>query len=221
MDLTDYARILIRRGWIMLLLAVLVAAGAGFLSSRQTPVYRSTQKVLIQPSRNDFGLTEATTRLLNSYAEYLRSEFIAQKVITTLQLDVTARDLLGRVTIAPVQISLLIQIDVDDENGDAANDIAREWGNELVRYRDEENQKVRREDQINARLQDVARYELNRPRPLINAAAGAVLGLLLGAVVIFVLEYMESSVVRHRQDLERVLDLPVLATMPDIEGFKK
>ena len=55
MNLIDYGSILIRRGWIMLLLGI-IAAGAAFIFSRQmTPVYRATQKVLIVPSRSDFG----------------------------------------------------------------------------------------------------------------------------------------------------------------------
>jgi capsular polysaccharide biosynthesis protein len=32
-----------------------------------------------------------------------------------------------------------------------------------------------------------------------------------------VLEYLESSIVRRREDIERALDLPVLATIPDME----
>ena len=35
--------------------------------------------------------------------------------------------------------------------------------------------------------------------------------------VVFVLEYVESSIVRRREDIERVLDLPVLASIPDME----
>jgi capsular polysaccharide biosynthesis protein len=67
-------------------------------------------------------------------------------------------------------------------------------------------------------LQDVARYTLLRPRPLINAAAGAILGLLLGGIIVFVLEYLESSIVRSREDVERSLDIPVLAAIPHMEG---
>lgn len=217
MNLIEYARIFIRRGWIILLLAVIAAGSAYFLANRQTPIYVSTQKVLILPSRNDFGLTEATTRLMNSYVEYLNSEFLAQEVINQLQLDMTAQNLKENVFIVADSLRLMIQIDVKSTNGDLANDISREWGNELVRFREEENQKVRREDQINARLQDVARYSLDSPRPLINAAAGGILGLLLGAIIVFVLEYLDSSVVRRREDLERVLEIPVLATIPDAD----
>jgi capsular polysaccharide biosynthesis protein len=217
MNLIDYIRILVRRGWIIVLLAVIAAGSAYFLSARQAPIYKSTQKVLILPSRADLSLTESTKGIMNSYVQYLDSEYVAQEVINKLQLDMTAAALKGNARFKADTLRLFIQIDVYSTNGDLANDIARTWGEELVRFRQEENQKVTRQDQIDARLQDVARYSLDRPHPLVNAAAGAVLGLLLGGVIVFVLEYLESSVVRRREDLERALDMPVLAAIPDVD----
>lgn len=214
MNLLEYGRILWRRGWIMVLLAVIAAASAYFLSSQQTPIYRSTQLVLIQPSRNDLGLTEATTRLMESYVVYLNSSDRAQEVINTLNLDMLARDLQGKATIAANRNNLTVQIDIDLPDGELANDVARTWGNLLVQYRTAENQTVRQEDRIDALLPDGARYRLLQPNILINTLAGAIIGFLLGGIVVFVLEYLESSVVRRREDIERQLELPVLATIP-------
>jgi len=42
-----------------------------------------------------------------------------------------------------------------------------------------------------------------------------VLGAIVGVIIIFVLEYLESSVVRRREDLERMMEIPVLATIPE------
>jgi len=219
MNLIDYGRILIRRGWIMLLLAALAAGGAYFLSTRQTPVYRSIQKVLIQPARIALSLTESSRSLLNSLREYLHSSLRAAEVIDSLKLDMTPLQLLENVDIVAVPISLSIEIAVDLPDGELANRVARAWGERLVLFRDQENQESRREDQVNALLQDNPQYSLLQPRPTINAAAGGVLGLLLGGIIIFVLEYLESSVVRRRDDLERGMDIPVLAAIPvDMEG---
>jgi capsular polysaccharide biosynthesis protein len=88
----------------------------------------------------------------------------------------------------------------------------------LVRYRSSENQTVRQEDRINALLPDSARCGLQSPRPALSAAAGAVLGAVLGLVVVFALEYLESSIVRRREDVERVSGLPVLAVIPGGEA---
>jgi capsular polysaccharide biosynthesis protein len=37
-------------------------------------------------------------------------------------------------------------------------------------------------------------------------------------MIVFVLEYLESSVLRRREDVERSLALQVLAAIPDFEG---
>ena len=61
---------------------------------------------------------------------------------------------------------------------------------------------------------DTATYGLHTPRTRINVLAGAILGLLLGGTVVFVLEYLESNIVRRKDDVERFLNLPVLAAIP-------
>lgn len=215
MNLIDYGRILLRRGWIMILLAILTAASAYLISRQQTPVYRSTQLVLIQPARTDLGLTEALIRLMQSYRVYLSSTDRAQQVIDTLDLDMTPVDLLAAATFTADSNRFTMQIDIDLPDGDMANDIAYEWGSLLVQYRNRENQTVQQSDRITALLVDRPQYGLLRPNVPINTAAGGLIGFGLGAVIVFVLEYLESAIVRRRDDVERSLGLPVLSTIPE------
>ena len=218
MSLMEYGRIIIRRGWILLLLAAIAAGSAYFLSKRQSPIYRSTQLVLISPARNDFGLDQASKSLLPSYVVFLDSEDRAREVITQLQLDMTPGQLRSNTTVAADLSRRVIQIDVELADGNLANDVARTWGELLIQWRNAENQRVRLEDRINAVLPDSARFGQIRPRPVVNALAGAILGVLLGSVFVFILEYLESSIMRRREDVERVLNIPVLAAIPDPEG---
>jgi capsular polysaccharide biosynthesis protein len=155
--------------------------------------------------------------MMNSYQVYLRSTERAQEVIDTLKLDMLADDLLNDVEIVSNRDNLTIQIDVTLPDPQIAGDVARTWGDLLVRYRNEQNQTARQEDRVSATLPDRAQVGLFAPRPAISAAAGAVLGLLLGGVVIFALEYLESSIVRRREDIERAIEIPVLAAIPDME----
>jgi capsular polysaccharide biosynthesis protein len=216
MNLTDYVRIFLRRWWIIGLLVVLSVASAYVLSKAQTPVYRASQTVLIQPSRIDFGLAEATTRLMRSYVVYLNSNDRAREVIDALQLDMLPAELRGNVTIDTDESSLALEIDVDLPDGDLAVDIARQWGILFERWRNEQNQRTRYEDRINVELidVDVATYSQIRPSTTINVIAGAVLGLLLGGIIVFVLEYMESNVIRGQDDVTRSLDMRVLGAIP-------
>ena len=214
MNLMDYGRILARRGWIMLLLAVLVAVAAYLFSTQITPIYRASQQVLLVPSRSDFGLTQAAIQLLNQRASYLRSDIVAGRIIDALSLDMAPEFLRSRTTIAPNRDSLLIQIDVDLEDPDEAARIATAWGTALIDYQNELNQTARSEDRVRAQLQDYARANLYSPNTRINAIIGAVAGFLLGGIVVFVLEYLESAIIRRREDLERSGELRVLAAVP-------
>lgn len=221
MNLLEYGRIVLRRGWIAILLAV-IAAGAAFLFSTQmTPVYRSSQSILVLPSRSDWGLTQAAVQLLESRVAYLQSDQVAASVIDSLQLDMTPGFLRSRTTISTNRNNLTIRIDVDLEAPDDAsaariiNPITAAWGDELIRWQNELNQQAQQQDRIRTQPQDSPQVALLRPNLRTNALIGAVGGLFLGVVIVFVLEYLESSIIRRREDVERGMQLNVLATVPD------
>lgn len=214
MNLVDYGTILVRRGWMIILLAV-IAAGAAFLFSRQLePIYRATQKVLIVPSRSDFGLTQAAIQILNNHVAYLDSSLRAAQVIDRLQLDMTPAQLRSDVTIAADRTSLVIQIDAEHKAPGEAARIAEAWGQLLLEYRNDLNQQARREDRIEARLQDNPVPFRASPNLTVNTLVGLLAGGFVGAVIAFALEYLESSIVRRREDVESAVGLPVLAAVP-------
>lgn len=214
MELRDYFRILRQRGWLILVLMALTAAAAFGFSRIQTPVYESTVRMLVSPSRTDFGQAQAAKTLLSSFEQRLYSSYQAQKVIDTLQLDMTAGDLLGDVRVASDGNSFVISLSVENTDPDLANDIARAWGNELIRWRNEKNDGLDKADWITVEFIDDPQAGLDRPNTKINTAAGAVFGLLLGVAIIFLLEWLASGVMRRREDVERYLDIPVIGSIP-------
>ena len=218
MPLGEYFRILRRRGWIIVLLACLTAASALVFSTVQNPVYRATVNVLVQPARTDFGLAQSAKLLLDSYVAFLDTDNSAAAIIQDLQLDMLPETLRADVSIAAEAQRFLITIEVDNENGDAANDIARKWAELLVQWRNDENQKQRREDRVTALLLDAPRYLLDHPRRGLNTAAGGVLGILLGGLLIFFLEYWDAGILRTRADVERQLNLAVLGAIPAVSS---
>jgi capsular polysaccharide biosynthesis protein len=216
MSLSDYVRILGRRGWIIPLLALLTALSAYVFSIVQTPIYKSTVLVSIQPARPDFGLTSSARDLLRSYVSVIDTDTFAQKVIDdpNIQLDVTASDLRSDVTIASDASRFVIQIDVENQNPEVANKIAQKWAELLADWRNTQNQKVRQEDYVDALIIDPPKASLDSPKTRINVLAGGILGALLGGVVIFVLEYLEAGILRSPQDVEHALALSVLGAIP-------
>lgn len=220
MNLVEYGYILLRRGWIMILLAVVAAAAAYVLSQQMTPVYRSTQVVLMIPSRSDWGLTQAAGSNLENRVAYLNSDLIAADVIQALALDMTPGELRAATTITPQQGNLTIRIDVDMEATDdqtaaeLINPISHEWGQQLIQWQNALNQEAERTDRIRAEFQDNPQLSKLSPNVMINTAIGGVGGFLLGAVIVFLLEFLEANMVRRREDVERMTDLRVLATVP-------
>lgn len=214
MALSDYFRILKRRGWIIILLAVLTA-GAAYGFSRIQPVeYESSLKLLVSPARKDYGQSQAARELLGNYEQWLHSSYRAQRVINSLQLDMKADELLGDVTVASDRLGLIVQLNVENTDPDLANDIARTWGNLLIQWQNEDNDRNLQADRITIEFQDDPKVVGVTPNVNVNTAAGAVFGMLLGIIVIFVLEWIESGVVRRAEDVERYLEIPVVGRIP-------
>jgi capsular polysaccharide biosynthesis protein len=220
MNLIDYGRIILRRGWIAILLAVVAAVAAYAFSQVVTPIYRGTQTILLVPSRSDNGLTLATVQLLNNRRTYLASSLRAQEIIDNLALDYTAGYLLEQATIAPNRDNITIQIDVDlpaNSIGEAQAlliPIVSEWGQLLIDYQNDQNQAARQEDRIKAEVQDNVQVYQLQPNERIYTLIGGIAGFFLGIVLIFILEYLESNVIRRREDIEKALGINVLAAVP-------
>lgn len=215
MELGDYLAIIRRRGWLILLLAVLTSAAAFGFSKIQTPVYQSSLRMLVQPARTDFGQAQAAKQLLRGYVQWIHSSYRAAKVIDELKLDMTPEQLLSDIEVASDDSSFVIQLNVENTDPNLANDIARTWGNTFIQWRIDDNATQRKEDRVDAEFIDDPQAGLDRPNIKINAAAGAIFGALLGTIIVFVLEWIESGVVRRSEDVEKYLDIPVIGTIPN------
>jgi capsular polysaccharide biosynthesis protein len=214
-ELNDYIRILRQRGWVIILVAVLTAGAAFGFSEMQTEVYKSSLRLLVLPSRTDLGQSLAAKELLRSYEQWLRSGYRAQRVIDILQLDMRAEQLLADMTVASDNSSFVILLDVENTDPNLANDIASTWGNLLIQWINENNDELRKEDRITVEFIDAPQAGLDSPKTKINTAAGGVFGALLGVIIVFILEWIESGIVRRTEDVEKYLDIPVIGSIPN------
>jgi capsular polysaccharide biosynthesis protein len=210
----EYIQVLRRRGWIILMAAVITAISAFIFSKLQTPIYRSSVEVTIQLARPDLSLTSSAKQILRSYAHSMLSETRAQQVIDALGLFMTPRDLKGNVKIVADDSIMVIKIDVDNPDGETANRIANTWAILLVQWRDEQNALQNKEDRIFAAVIDPAFYKLLRPKTTVNMAAGGVLGMVLGVLTIFALEWLEAGVIHDPGTMEAETGLTLIGIIP-------
>jgi capsular polysaccharide biosynthesis protein len=217
MELTDYLRIFRKRGWIVLLVALVAAASAFGFSKLQTPVYSASVKLSVNPARADWGLSNTTKDLLRNYAENIRTHKMAQEVIDRAQLDMDTTALLGKLFVSPAADTFTVQIEVRDTDPEVAMTIAQTMAEVFVEDRDTWNQKQDKRDQIDVTVLDNVwnlGYQKYSPNTKINTVAGGLFGLLAGLLVVFFLEWLEQDVIRSAGDVERVIGVTVLGSIP-------
>ena len=87
MELRDYLQLAKRRGWIVILVAVVAALSAYLFCRLQTPLYRSTMQLTVLPARADLGLTQSTKTLIATYNSVVFSRANAGEIASELNLD--------------------------------------------------------------------------------------------------------------------------------------
>ena len=214
MEFGDYVRILRKRWWIIVVAVVFTAGSALVFSKLQHPEYTSTAEIVIEPARPDWGLAQSAKMLLRTYMTVAHSYSWAQAVIEEMDLPMTPEQLRNNAHFAAEDDRMVIKLEIEAYDGDQANDIARTWAEQLVQWRDNQNQQQRKEDRVYAYLRDQPRYAQSWPKTKVVTAAGGIFGLVIAGVVIFFLEWLEAGVVRTPQDLERQLNLAVMGTIP-------
>ncbi len=131
MELKQYAALLLRWLWLILLGTMLAAAAAFAVSSYSTPVYEASTTLLINqaPASSaspDYTSLLTSERLARTYAELLQKRPVFQEVIDTLDLAISPGDLAANVRVTAVRDTQLIVVTVEDTNPDQAAAIANE-----------------------------------------------------------------------------------------------
>ena len=215
MEISDYLKILRKRGWIIIALALLAAGAAFGISKVQTPIYKAKATVSVVPARPDLGLGMTAKDLLRNFAVNIKTHKMAREVIDQAQLDMSTYDLLAKVEVNPVGDQFMIEISAEDQEPEVAKAISLAFANKFVDERSGYYQQQDKADRIEVKLvDDLIDAPLFKPKPALNAVAGLVLGMLLGLLLIFGLEWLEADILRTPASVERTLGLPVMGAIP-------
>lgn len=219
MTIQEYIRIIRRRGWIVVIAAVLAAVTAYGISYLQKDVFRATAYVSTVPARPDWGLGNTAKDLLRNFALNLKTFENAQAAISQAKLDQDPNDFLANVDVAPESDNFAIKIEA--RNGDAA--VANQMALTLAQIFEQERTAYYAQQDKDNRIEVKVRsntigYDQIQPKPTVNAIAGAVLGMLLGIGVVLALTWLEADLLRTPAAAERALGIPVLATIP-VTGY--
>ena len=107
-------------------------------------------------------------------------------------------------------------------DGEVAKQAALGFADEFYEERTAYYAQLDKSDRIEVKIRsrDIG-YDQLQPKPLLNAIAGAVLGLLLGLAVVLLLTWMEADLLRTPAAVERTLGIPVLGAVPRTASPRK
>src|SRR5438105_11985611 len=124
MPYSEYLAVLSKRWWVVPLV-VAIAAGSALLASRtQTPIYRSTSKLLVTPGRPDLGQQLTVEKQLRPMAQRVKTTEVARQVDETERFDLGPERLLARIRAEGMVDQGYVQIDADDPDPERAERIA-------------------------------------------------------------------------------------------------
>ncbi|MBM4761471.1 Wzz/FepE/Etk N-terminal domain-containing protein [Bacillus sp. B15-48] len=202
------------------LTAVIVSGVVSFFFL--TPVYQaSTQLLVNQKNEEQTGYStnqvQANLQLINTYNVIIKSPAILDLVISELELALTSRQLNEKITVGSERDSQVVTISVQDENphqaAEIANTVASVFSTEIVHLMNVDNVSVLSKAVVLDGQSPI------KPQPMLNIAIALVVGLMIGVGLVFLLEYLDNTV-KTEQDLERVLELPVLGVVSIIDDSK-
>lgn len=216
MELQEYLKILWKRGWIIVLVVVIAAVSAYGFSKMQMPIYKGIQQIQFQIARADWGLQNAAKELLPTYCIRIDSDEMAWKVIARLELDLLPSALRAKIKTGADQATFSLTVEALDPDLEIAKAIAQAFAEVFKEDQDLWNQRQDKRDRVYAYIRNEPQRALHRPNTKVNTLAGGIFGVLLGGLVVFFLEWLESDIVRTAEDVERHVGVPVLGSIPAI-----
>lgn len=214
MELRQYWAVL-SKGWMVVVIVAFVASLSAYAYSKlQQPIFRSSAKLYVMPARPDYGNVLFSQNVVRQYSQLLTSDRLLTRVSDELRLDLSVVTMKRKVTTTGTVENLAIQMDVDDTDPGRARAIARQLALDFIEDQDARMKDISKDNRIDVRMyDDPTSAALYSPKTKSNVVAGGLLGLLLGGIIVFLLEYLDDTI-RSPEDVERHVALPVMGSIP-------
>lgn len=221
-DVFQLVKTLWKRKLMILLVALVTGAGAFVYSTFIVmPEYTSVTRIyIVNRNQGDkAGLTnqdlQAGTYLVKDDREIILSQDVLEKVAANLKLDMPVKTLTSKVQVTVPADTRVVSISVKDKQPEEASRIA----NSLREVATEKIVAV-------TRVSDVTTLEEARPAttpssPDVrrNSMFGFLGGAAVTAIAVFLIELLDTRVKRP-EDVEDVLQIPLLGIIPDLDKMK-
>lgn len=184
-----------------------------------TPIYQSSTQLLVNQAKSDQSMVnpgeiQTNLQLINTYNVIIKSPAILDQVNEDLDLGMTVSQLNEKITVQNERDSQVVNITVQDPDPnkavEIANQIATVFQKEIVNIMNVDNVSILAKAEVGETPSPV------KPKPLLNIAIAFVVGIMAGIGIAFLLEYLDNTV-KTEQDVEKLLELPVLGAIATFE----
>lgn len=215
LSLRDLFRVVWRRLWIIVLVAIVFGGAAVGYSISQVPIYQATQQMLVGQSggiSQTPGDTLALQQLTQTMSTAANSQLVAENVAEQLDLEEDPASLLAGLEVEPVPETQFIELSYYDTDPERARRIVSAFGEA---FSEEISEVSPDASGITARPWGEASASAGpvSPDPVRNALFAIVLGGFLGLGLVFLLEYLDDSW-GSPEEAEEVSGVPTFGVIP-------
>lgn len=220
MDLVD---MLMRRWWIMFISMVVVAVIAFvFTEVFITPQYSSEGALYVNATKEQIDQSVTTNtitasqKLVTTYAEILKRRTFLEGVASDINDEYSIKQLQNMITIKAVNETEIMEISVLTSDPEDSYLIAHSV---LMRAPDELMRVV---EAGSVKLLDDAQKNPVAVSPNLqqNTLIGALIGIILGALIIFLLEFVDTRI-KNSEDIVAKYDEPLLGEIPSLAEYRR
>lgn len=217
MELKKYARIILKRIWIIIALCTIAGVVSAYMNYFViTPVYEANTTLYVNNKSDNKSSTVyyndilSGQQLAKDYTEIIKSRAVTGEVIKQLGLtDITSDDLIGLINVDSVNETRVMQISVQNTDPNLALEIANKtadvFSEKVVDLMNVQNVNI---------IDKAERPELPiKPNKKANIVFAVFVSGLLAIGIIFFIEYMDNTI-KTTEDVKEYLELNVIGTIP-------
>lgn len=217
LDLQKVVRILLQNVWFILAACVVMGLAAyGISAYLITPTYDATTSLYVYNEKSraeDITSTDLATsqRLVQTYIVILTSNSVLEEVSRRMDGEVTAAYIRKELSAAAIDSTEAFRVTVTDPDPLRAQRIA----NTIADTAPEQIIRVVKAGSVEVIDHATLPLAPSAPNKLRNTAIGALLGLVLAAMIV-ILRSMFDTVIRTEEELTAVFQIPILGVIPSI-----
>ncbi len=210
-DLIEILNLLLRKWWLIILsLAVGVCAAFGYTKICVTPLYQASSMIYVLGTQGGESININLSRQLTSdFITLSKSRPVIEDAINRVNLDMTYEEVAGMISVENPTDTSMLKTTVTSADPQLAKSLSNAMSDTLA----ERIQEVMGKDKPSTVEKAIEPKYPVTP----NTTKNMIVGGLLGAVLmmgILVLLFLMDDRIKNQDDVERYLQLNVLASVP-------